>query len=189
MADVSRHDDAADLAHARAEELRAARLTYDASLVGRTLEEARPPAPYAGFRRARVVGHGPQAYAAACADLAAWRVQRRAGLKVRADGPTSDVGVVADLRIGVGPLGVTAPVRVVAVVGEERRTGYAYGTLPGHPEEGEEAFVLTLADDGAVRFTITAFSRPATLLARLAGPAASYAQHRTAARYLAALES
>jgi uncharacterized protein (UPF0548 family) len=56
------------------------------------------------------------------------------------------------------------------VVSEPGRCGFAYGTLPGHPESGEEAFLLEQHDDGTVTFAVTAFSRPATALARAAGP-------------------
>lgn len=167
--------------------LRGQRPTYDASLVGRTLTEPRPPSPYHGLHRARVVGSGAEDFARARADLADWQVQRRSGLRVRADGPTTREGVVAELRIGLGPASLRAPVVVVSAVAEERRFGYAYATLPGHPEDGEEAFVLTMADDGTVRFTITAFSRPANLLTRLGGPVAALAQRRIAERYLRSL--
>jgi uncharacterized protein (UPF0548 family) len=40
------------------------------------------------------------------------------------------------------------------------RYGFAYGTLPAHPEEGEELFLVTRGGDDTVRFEITAFSRP-----------------------------
>ncbi|NEC24389.1 DUF1990 family protein, partial [Streptomyces parvus] len=53
---------------------------------------------------------------------------------------------------------------------EDGRTGFGYGTLTGHPERGEECFVVDLADDGTVWFTVLAFSRPASWYARIAGP-------------------
>jgi uncharacterized protein (UPF0548 family) len=77
-----------------------------------------------------------------------------------------------------GPVQITAPRQVVYVVQEPARRGFAYGTLPGHLESGEEAFVIERHDDDTVTFTITAFSRPATLLARAAGPAGRIIQHR-----------
>jgi uncharacterized protein (UPF0548 family) len=42
-------------------------------------------------------------------------------------------------------------------------------------------------DDGTVAFAITAFSRPATLPAKAAGPVARAIQRRITARYLRAL--
>ena len=52
------------------------------------------------------------------------------------------------LRIPAGPFSVKAPARVVYVINEKKRKGFAYGTLAGHPEPGEESFVVELADDG-----------------------------------------
>jgi uncharacterized protein (UPF0548 family) len=57
---------------------------------------------------------------------------------------------------------VKAPARVVYVVDEPTRRGFAYGTLPGHPEDGEEAFIVERGDDGSVWLVLRAFSRPAT---------------------------
>ena len=96
-------------------------------------------------------------------------------------------GAVAVLRLGVGPLAVDAPVRVAYVVDEPESQGFAYGTLPGHPESGEEAFIVDLHDNGTVTFTITAFSRPATLLARIGGPMSRGIQSWVTNRYLRAV--
>ena len=48
--------------------------------------------------------------------------------------------------------------RVVYVVDEPDRFGYAIGTLPHHVETGEERFLLT-RDGDAVRFEISSFSK------------------------------
>lgn len=114
-------------------------------------------------------------------------MHRRAGLTVRpSDAPVVE-GSVAIVRVGASRFGLDAPVRVVYVIDESHRKGFAYGTLPGHPERGEEAFVVELRDNGAVAFTITAFSRPATLLARLGGPVTRVIQSRVTNRYLKAV--
>lgn len=73
------------------------------------------------------------------------------------------------------------------VIDDPRRKGFAYGTLPGHPESGEEAFVVELHEDSSVTFTITAFSRPHRLLAKLGGPVSRAVQARVTDRYLHAL--
>lgn len=70
-------------------------------------------------------------------------------------------GDSARLHIPFGPVRVTAPARVVYVIDEPQRKGFAYGTLPGHPEQGEEAFIIEQHDDGSVWICIRAFSRPA----------------------------
>lgn len=91
------------------------------------------------------------------------------------------------LGVGVGPLRTRAPCRVIYTITEPQRSGFAYGTLPGHPESGEEAFSISQRDDGLVVFTITAFSRPATTAARAAGPVGHLIQRHYTAAYLRAL--
>lgn len=70
---------------------------------------------------------------------------------------------------------------------EPGRVGFAYGTLTGHPERGEERFEVALLEDGAVEARIRAFSRPGRWFTRLGGPAGRAAQRRITSRYLDAL--
>jgi uncharacterized protein (UPF0548 family) len=70
-------------------------------------------------------------------------------------------GDTAILLLGWGALSLRIPVRVVYLIDEPTRRGFAYGTLPGHPESGEEAFIVEQRDDDSVWLTIRAFSRPA----------------------------
>ena len=90
--------------------------------------------------------------------------------------------------LGPGLLALAVPCRVIAVVDEPNRWGFAYGTLPGHPEQGEEAFVVTIRTNGTVSFAITAFSRPADALVRLSGPIARAMQRRATRGYIRALQ-
>jgi uncharacterized protein (UPF0548 family) len=158
-------------------------LTYPE--VGST--RAQPPHGYQHLQRTLVLGAGSERFEEAASTLLAWEMHRRAGVSVRASSPLVGEGAVAVLRLGWRALGVEAPVRVVYVVDEDRRRGFAYGTLPGHPESGEESFVVEHLDDDSVRFTITAFSRPATLLAKLGGPVGRLVQSRVTNRYLHAV--
>jgi uncharacterized protein (UPF0548 family) len=135
------------------------------------------------------IGHGRQLFTDAAEAVQAWHVQVAAGLKVSVSSPTAVPGTDLVLGIGIGPLRLDAPCRVVYAVDEPRRRGFAYGTLAGHPESGEEAFMVEHHADDTVTFTITAFSRPATPLAKLAGPFGRIAQHLITARYLRALPS
>ena len=68
--------------------------------------------------------------------------------------------------------------RVVSVVDEPNRFGFAYGTLPGHAECGEELFLVEKTEDGAVRYIIKAFSRPRIWMARLGYPIARAQQRK-----------
>ncbi len=69
-------------------------------------------------------------------------------------------GDTATLVLPIGPLRFRAPCRVIYVIDEPDRKGFAYGTLPGHPESGEEAFIVDRTEDGSVWLTIRSFSRP-----------------------------
>jgi uncharacterized protein (UPF0548 family) len=149
--------------------------------------DASLPAGYGHVHRDVSIGTGRAAFEAAADGLLGWRMHRGAGLSVPASTPTAAPGVTVVLRLGLGPLGVTIPCRVVYLVDEEDRRGFAYGTLPGHPEQGEEAFVVTLRPDGDVRLMIRAFSRPASRLARAGGPATRAVQALVTTRYVQAL--
>jgi len=158
-------------------------LTYPE--VGRTAAEL--PAGYGHVQKSVDLGAGDDRFGAASAALLAWQMQRRAGVRVEPATAGVAVGTDAVLLLGFGPLAIRAPVRVVYVIDEPDRQGFAYGTLPGHPETGEEAFLLTRRADQRVRFTITAFSRPVSALARLAGPLGILTQRWVTGRYLRAL--
>src|SRR3954470_17593570 len=117
--------------------------------------------------------------------LRQWAAHCGAGMSVEPQTPP-----VLDLTVAVaaplGPVTAVAVCRVVAVIDEPDRYGFAYGTLPGHPERGEEAFVVQRRGDDVV-FTVKAFSRPAELLPRLGGPVTKAIQRSATQRYLKAL--
>ncbi len=76
------------------------------------------------------------------------------GSELIAPGDTAEL--IAPLWLGR----LTLPCRVIYVIDEPNRKGFAYGTLPGHPECGEESFIVDQTEDGSVWLTIRAFSRP-----------------------------
>jgi uncharacterized protein (UPF0548 family) len=166
-----------------ADRLRSAALTYDE--VGATA--GRMPDGYHHLTQTTVIGDGRRAFEYAAGLLMCWGVQRGTGITVAASAPTVEDGAVAVLRLGWGPLAVRAPVRVVAVVDEPDRRGFAYGTLPGHPESGEESFIVEYAADGVVSLRIVAFARPRSWPARVAGPLGRLVQRAVTRRYGRAL--
>jgi uncharacterized protein (UPF0548 family) len=125
---------------------------------------------------------------AAARDLFEWRMHSRAGLQVQASDIPLRPKTVVLMRWGLGVLSVKIPCRVLEVIAEPERRGFTYGTLPGHPEAGEERFLLEHLDDGRIQFTITASSRPASALAKLTGPVSRVAQRLMTQRYLRALD-
>lgn len=168
-----------------ADRLRASPLTYVE--VGATRGQL--PDGYHHLAETYVIGHGRAAYDAAAEAVMTWGVQRGAGLRVAASSDRVELGAVAIVRIGPGPLAMRAPVRVVDVVAEPNACGFVYGTLAGHPERGEELFVVELSPDDTVRLRITAFSKPGSLLSRAAGPAGRLVQRWVTRRYGRALTS
>jgi uncharacterized protein (UPF0548 family) len=173
------------MAASTAARLRGAELTCGE--VGRTTGPL--PADYHHVRRAAVIGVGAAAFAEAADSLLGWQAHLRAGLAVSPSATVAAPGGLVLLGVPAGPVQISAPCRVIYVVNDPSRRGFAYGTLPGHPESGEEAFLIERHADDTVTFTITAFSRPATLLARAAGPVGRIMQHRITGRYLQALAS
>ncbi|MET9675525.1 DUF1990 domain-containing protein [Streptomyces sp. NPDC006482] len=143
-------------------------LTYPE--VGATRAPESLPEGYHHLRHSAVVGHGRTAFEAAGAAVTTWRTHRASGATVRSEAVRAEPGIHLEVSVGVGPVRIGAPCAVVWTAYEEHRVGFAYGTLTGHPERGEESFVVTLEPDGSVRFTVTAFSRPAVWYTRLAGP-------------------
>lgn len=162
--------------------LEAAPLTYDA--VGATA--GTPPEGWHSFSERRVLPR--RDLAALGEELLTWRVQEGSGLRAAASSDRIRVGTVVVLRLGPGPLSLRIPCRVVDVVETDREVSFTYGTLPGHPERGEERFALHRDDDGAVTMVVTAFSRPGSLVARLGGPATRAFQAFMAQRYLRSLD-
>ncbi|MFP5348036.1 MAG: DUF1990 family protein [Actinomycetes bacterium] len=171
---------------ARLKELETQQLTYPE--VGATAE-ARLPAGYRHVRWTARVGTGRARFDQAAEDLMSWEVHRDAGLRVTASAPTAQKGAVAVLEAGRPPLTIPAPCRVVYDLDGDRRRGFAYGTLPGHPEIGEAAFVVELAEDDAVTFAVTTFSRPSSWFYHLGSPIARLAQDGITRRYLRVLRA
>jgi uncharacterized protein (UPF0548 family) len=164
-------------------DLSAADLTYDH--VGAT--SGVMPRGYHHLNRQMIIGLGTAQFEDAAQALLGWQMHLRSGLQVSTSSAAAKRDAVVMLGIGAGPFTLSAPCRVVYVLDEPDRQGFAYGTLPGHPESGEEAFVIERAEDDTVSFSITAFSTPASRLAKFAGPLGRLAQRRMTARYFRSL--
>lgn len=93
------------------------------------------PKGYSTLRRSRRLHR--RDFSQAAEELMSWQVHERAGLRIAASSPRADVGTVVMMRLGIGRAAITAACRVVYVIDTPARVGFAYGTLPGHPESGE----------------------------------------------------
>lgn len=166
------------LSSAEIERLRSLPLTY--TCVGGTVT-GQADEGYEVFTRTAVV---PElSFEQAAEILMTWQVQERAGLRVAASAAQAAEGEVVLMKLGLGAAALRIPCRVVHVIDEPDRVGFAYGTLPGHPESGEELFLLERRGD-EIEFRVHAFSRPSTALAKLSGPIGRRFQGIMTRRYL-----
>lgn len=174
------------LSPAEADRLREEPFTYHEVGRTRTPYPSGFPTGYHLVRRREVVGHGRVHYERATEKLMTWRMHVDSGLRAKVSSPRVGPDEVLVARLGLGRLSLRLPCRVVYVVDEKDRHGFGYGTLPGHPESGEESFVVALEGD-EVTLTVTAFARPGRLLTRLGGPLSRWMQSRALGRYTEAL--
>lgn len=105
--------------------------------------------------------------------------------------PNRRVEVNTDVIVSarIGPLWSINPCRIVAVEETDARFRYAYGTLPGHSESGEESFTVERLPNGRVRAETIAIARPLDPLARLGSPIAHLVQRRIKIDYMRALKT
>lgn len=142
-----------------------------------------------GYRRVfhRVpVGQGEEVFLSLADGILNWGIQRGAGLRPQAEGPARP-GVRVVCGFGWGPFRLPTPCRVVWSEFEDARLrGFGYGTLPGHPARGEEAFAAELGADGTVYFLVLAFSKPAPGIYTFGAPVSRLIQGLVTRRYLRA---
>ncbi|MCX4749988.1 DUF1990 domain-containing protein [Kitasatospora sp. NBC_01287] len=150
--------------------------------VGATGRPGPLPAGYRHLRYRTRLGEGEALFAAAGERLLDWRMHRAVGVRLTASAARAAPGVRVRVLLGRGRLGIAAPCEVVWAVDGPARRGFGYGTLPGHPECGEEAFLVELAPDRQVWFSVTAFSRPVRWYARVGYPLAVLFQELYARR-------
>lgn len=141
-------------------------LTYAA--VGATA--AVPPPGYDVDHTRIKLGEGDAVFQAAKDALRRWEQFRLGWVEAwPADTPIRAGEAVAVVARAVGLWWLNA-CRIVYVVDEGRRFGFAYGTLTDHAGTGEERFLIEQDADGGVWYDILAFSRPHQLLTRLGYP-------------------
>jgi uncharacterized protein (UPF0548 family) len=160
-----------------------AALTY--SEVGATLRSQLPDGYHHLRHRAQLRG---TTLSTAASNLLSWDMHRVAGIRVPDSAPPVVEGGIVTGTVSAGLFHVHVPWQVVWVINEPHRVGFAYGTLPGHPECGEEAFLIEKDAEGALWFTVTAFSNPGRWYTALAGPLTRLTQCVFAHRYAQALQ-
>ncbi|MCV7348235.1 DUF1990 domain-containing protein [Mycolicibacterium rhodesiae] len=139
------------------------------------------PAGYHHVRLSSCIGRGRARFERAADSVMRYGMLRGAGLRVAATTEVAEVGT--DVLGRLGPF--AAPCRVVYVVDETNRRGFAYGSLPGHAVSGEEMFGVRFnPSDESVHAEVVAFSTPATWWSQVGAPVAALVQRVITRRYL-----
>ncbi|MCM2369252.1 DUF1990 family protein [Aporhodopirellula aestuarii] len=124
------------------------------------------------------LGRGDLVFAKAQSAITSW-AQFRVGW-VEACPPTTPLVIGQNIAIRARFFGLyaLAACRIVDAFGCDegsgRNFGVSIGTLPDHPEQGEERFEISQSRDGDVRYQVTAFFRANQTLATLAWPYLRY---------------
>ena len=141
-----------------------------------------PPAGYAVDRTRIRLGEGEPVFRSAVGALKRWEQFRLGWVEAwPSDTPIRPGEVVAVMgrAVGVWWLNACRVVYVVDEAGPISKFGFAYGTLPGHVESGEERFLVEWdREENGVWYDILAFSRPNHLLTRLGYPVVRRLQRR-----------
>ena len=117
-----------------------------------------------------------QDFDVAADSLFSFAAHRRAGVRVAGVARTGEV-----VQLRLGPL--ASPCLILVAERSADRAVLVYGTLPGHVERGEEAFIIERVGSQVVGRSV-AFSQHAWWLARLAAPFARMVQTWVTRRYL-----
>jgi uncharacterized protein (UPF0548 family) len=132
------------------------------------------PAGYTVDHNQVCLGNGAEIFERAKAAVRCWEMFNIGWIQLCwPDTPVEVGSTVAILArtMGIWTVNACRIVYVVEEKGEIERFGFAYGTLPEHPEKGEERFrVEWRRQDDSVWYDILAFSRPNSLLVKLGYP-------------------
>jgi len=128
------------------------------------------------------LGEGEVVFRSAIVALQSWKHFQLGWVEAWSpDTPIKPGEVVAVMGRAIGLWWLNA-CRIIYVVDESGpicKFGFAYGTLPGHVESGEERFLIEWnLHDNSVWYDIVAFSRPNHFLARLGYPVVRRMQKR-----------
>lgn len=152
------------------------RLSLSYSEVGATTGPL--PSGYVHDRNSAVIGRGEEAYLRAVEGLRCWKMFPADWTRIHAVEEGQRKGSVIAVVFKLLGIYWRSAARIVYEVEESatpgilKRSGFAYGTLPGHVECGEERFTVALLDNGDVVYELCAFSKPRYWMARLFNPLA-----------------
>ena len=165
-----------------------AKLPFSYSAVGATATS--PPSGFVVDHTRTQLGHGEGAFRSAVAALRRWRQFALGWVEAWSPDTPIQAGEVVSVFGHAAGLWWLNACRIVYVIDDADKFGFAYGTLPGHVESGEERFMIEWNRvDESVWFDILAFSKPNHLLIRLGYPMVRRAQKRFGRESAAAMRS
>ncbi|MEJ7604501.1 MAG: DUF1990 domain-containing protein [Kofleriaceae bacterium] len=152
---------------------------YSYEEIGHTRHGERTHRGYAVDHNRERLGTGGATFAAARDAIRAWRMFPAPWTAIEPKAPIEVDAMVGVLVKAFGVWWLNAA-RIIYVIDEPRRFGFAYGTLSAHAERGEERFLVEWLDDDTVWYDLYAFSRPRLWAARLASSMTRALQRRFA---------
>jgi uncharacterized protein (UPF0548 family) len=140
--------------------------------VGATASEI--PAGYNIDHNRQLLGRGAKYYERAIAAIHSWKMFNLPWVELISTQTPIETGRTVAITVkhyGFYSLNAARIVYTIDEGGDLNRFGFAYGTLLEHGEIGEERFMVEYDHrSGEVWYDILAFSRPASLLAKLGYP-------------------
>ncbi|MDT5270979.1 MAG: hypothetical protein QOH49_3165 [Acidobacteriota bacterium] len=142
------------------------------------------PAGYNVDHNRVLLGSGEGAFVKAVAALNSWQMFNLGWCRVYPAAAPIEVGTTVAVLIrhfGFWSLNASRIVYLLEEQGRLQRYGFAYGTLAGHAEVGEERFSIEWdTGDGSVWYDLYAFSYPGHLMAKAGYPLSRALQRRFA---------
>jgi len=159
----------------------ASQLNSNVTYVGIGRTNSTPPSGYTVDHHRFELGRGDAVWDKSRSALQGWRQFELGWLEaIPKDTPLAPGAQVGLLARAWG-MWILNAARIIYVIDEPTRFGFAYGTLPRHVETGEERFLVELNPaSGDVSYDILAFSRPRHLLTRIGYPITRRMQKRFA---------
>jgi uncharacterized protein (UPF0548 family) len=154
--------------------------------VGATRERA--PQGFNVDRSQIQLGRGDEVFDRAKTAIREWRMFALPWIQLCWPNAPIEIGSAVAILVSHFGLWSLNAARIVYTIDDPQRYGFAYGTLPGHAEIGEERFSVEFRRDETVWYEIYAFSRPHGL-ARCAYPLSRALQRRFARDSMRAMRS
>jgi uncharacterized protein (UPF0548 family) len=152
-----------------------------------------PPVGYTVDHNRTKLGEGAEIFDCAVAAIKDWAQFNLGWVSMVPSGTELRVGAIAAIlprHFGFWSLNACRVIYLMEEVTPIRKFGFAYGTLEGHVERGEERFLIEGdPEDDCVWYDILAFSQPAKVVVKLGLPFARMLQHRFARDSMARMKS